>query len=588
MAFNGRFSGKAFFFGFLAGAKKIVENQHELNKINVYPVPDGDTGANLAATVRHIMDRVRPDSSYRKTIEEIADAALEGAVGNSGIIFAQYLYGLSRHSRDDSLENFISSLKEAVKVMTEAVAKPVEGTMITVIRDWAEYLENHKDETRNWLDLWVRALGRARQSLSETTQKLDVLARAHVVDAGAKGMVHFLEGVVDFLKKPSFRKAYIVLPSLFSDDDVAINLPETVAYRYCTETILKGRELDPHRIRESVQDLGDSLAVAGSGGAVRVHMHTDQPAVLFQRLGTYGILSNPKADDMRLQLEAAHRRKWKIALLTDSSCDLPPNLFDQYQIHMVPLHLFFGENQYLDKITIVPDQFYGMLDRTPVYPTTSQPSVKTFQTTYSRLASHYDSVIALHLTGKFSGTYANSLKAAERVAKETGKPIHVVDSEQLSGTLGLLVLKTARAVAQGLTHAEIIGRMREWISKTRLYVNVKTLRYMVRSGRVSPLKGRVANWLNLKPIVSMENGGSKLIDKSFGWKSGFRKMLKRIARTRVDEYCVLHAHNHEYAAEYASNLEKLTGKKAVFTLDISPAIGLHAGIGCVAVGLIAE
>jgi DegV family protein with EDD domain len=589
MANTNRFSGKAFFFGFLAGAKKIIENQHELNKINVFPVPDADTGTNLAVTMRHIMENVRPHESYRKTIDHIASAALEGAVGNSGIIFAQYLYGVSSESRDDSLPGLVLAFKNAVRHMMDAIANPVEGTMITVIREWAEFLENNRERFGNWRDLWNHSLDCARKSLSETTKKLDVLSRAHVVDAGARGMVLFLEGVMDFLKKPTFKKAYIELPSVFGlEDDVQADLPESVTYRFCTEAILKGQSLDRHQIQKTVEGLGDSLAIAGSEKTMRIHMHTSQPAQLFHRLKDFGTLSCQKADDMQIQLDTAHHRKWNIALLTDSSCDLPQDLMDFYQIHVIPLHLFFGENQYLDKLTVTPEQFYEMLEQSPVFPSTAQPAVKTFQTVYSRLASHYDSVIAIHLNHKFSGTYSNSLKAAERISLETGKPITVMDSKHLSGTLGLLVLRTARAVAQGLSHSEVVSHVHQWIFKTRIYVGVQTLKYMIRSGRVSPMKGHIANFLHLKPIVSIENGNSVLSDKSFTQRGSLKKILRRISGLHIWEYCVLHAHNKENASQYSEAIEKQTGKKPAFTMDISPVIGLHAGSGVVAVGLMSE
>ncbi len=138
---SGRLNGKGYYYLFLAGAKRILENQKELNRINVFPVPDADTGSNLASTVRTVIERVRPDRSYKVTSRAIAAAALEGARGNSGVIFAQFLYGLDAESRDApevSLTQFAQSARNAVRHMYEAIADPVEGTMITVIRKWAE------------------------------------------------------------------------------------------------------------------------------------------------------------------------------------------------------------------------------------------------------------------------------------------------------------------------------------------------------------------------------------------------------------------------------------------------------------------
>ncbi len=142
-------------------------------------------------------------------------------------------------------------------------------------------------------------------------------------------------------------------------------------------------------------------------------------------------------------------RKWNIALVTDSTCDLSQELIDFYQINVVPINLNFGDNHYLDKVTIQPDQFYDLLETHAEFPKTSQINEQAFTNLYSHLASHYDAIIAIHLTGQFSGTYANSVKAGERIKKEFNKPVHVIDSKNLSGALGLLVLKAAQNIEAG-------------------------------------------------------------------------------------------------------------------------------------------
>src|SRR5512143_312079 len=146
---SARLTGKGYYYAFLAGAKRILENQKELNRINVFPVPDADTGTNLASTVRAIIERVRPHRSFKITSAAIAAAALEGARGNSGVIFAQFLYGLSAEAQDApevSVAHFGQAVRRAVRYMDEAIAEPVEGTMITVIRKWAEALTARREE----------------------------------------------------------------------------------------------------------------------------------------------------------------------------------------------------------------------------------------------------------------------------------------------------------------------------------------------------------------------------------------------------------------------------------------------------------
>ena len=597
---GGRLTGKGYYYAFLAGAKRILENQKELNRINVFPVPDADTGSNLASTVRAIIERVRPHRSYKVTSTAIAAAALEGARGNSGVILAQFLYGLGAESRDASeisLAQFAQSARSAVRHMYEAIANPMEGTMITVIRQWAESVDAPKEESESFLKVLTRAQVRAVEALQETRHRLEAMRRANVVDAGSKGVVLFLEGMIDFLVKPSHKKLASVRGMAVEIEDAADIPVGDVRFRYCTEALIRPRPgaagLDKDALKRAIEGFGDSLVIAGSPEALRFHIHTDTPADLFFKIRDVGVIARQKADDMVRQSEAAHRRKWPIALVTDSTCDLPQALLDRYQVHVVPVQLSFGDSPYLDKVTITPDQFYTMLDERPEYPKTAQPAPQAFESLYTSLAGHYDSIVAVHLSQKLSGTYSNSLTAAARVAKQTGKTITVVDSKTLSGALGLLVLRLARLIEAGQSHDEVVAAAERGRSKARILVGVRTLKYMVRSGRVSPMAGVVAKLLNLKPIVSVsETGESKIFDKAFSQKGILRKTLRHLraalAAGRVRDYGILHAHNPKDAEAYAAEVEAVIGAKPAFIMDISPAIGANAGVGTVAVSFLAE
>jgi len=597
---GGRLTGKGYYYAFLAGAKRILENQKELNRINVFPVPDADTGSNLASTVRAIIERVRPHRSYKVTSTAIAAAALEGARGNSGVILAQFLYGLGAESRDASeisLAQFAQSARSAVRHMYEAIANPMEGTMITVIRQWAESVDAPKEDSESFLKVLTRAQVRAVEALQETRHRLEAMRRANVVDAGSKGVVLFLEGMIDFLVKPSHKKLASVRGLAVEIEDAADIPVGDVRFRYCTEALIRPRPgaagLDKDALKRAIEGFGDSLVIAGSPEALRFHIHTDTPADLFFKIRDAGVIARQKADDMVRQSEAAHRRKWPIALVTDSTCDLPQALLDRYQVHVVPVQLSFGDSPYLDKVTITPDQFYTMLDERPEYPKTAQPAPQAFESLYTSLAGHYDSIVAVHLSQKLSGTYSNSLTAAARVAKQTGKTITVVDSKTLSGALGLLVLRLARLIEAGQSHDEVVAAAERGRSKARILVGVRTLKYMVRSGRVSPMAGVVAKLLNLKPIVSVsETGESKIFDKAFSQKGILRKTLRHLraalAAGRVRDYGILHAHNPKDAEAYAAEVEAVIGAKPAFIMDISPAIGANAGVGTVAVSFLAE
>ena len=600
---SARLTGKGFYYAFLAGAKRILENQKELNRINVFPVPDADTGTNLASTVRAIVDRVRPHRSYKVTSAAIAAAALEGARGNSGVIFAQFLYGLSLESSDApevSVAHFGQSLRRAVRHMYEAIAEPVEGTMITVIRKWAEAMATRRDEPESLLKALTRAQARAVEALQETRHRLEAMRRADVVDAGSKGVVLFLEGMIDFLARPSHKKIAAVRKGAAEIEAVAEVPSGPVRFRYCTEALIKppagdpAAQLDRNWLKREIAGFGDSLVIAGPPEALRFHIHTDTPARLFHRIRQAGDIVFQKADDMRRQYEAAHLRRWPIALVTDSACDLPPETLDRYQIHVVPMRLNFGQTSFIDKVTITTDHFYARLDEQRELPSTAQPSPQAFESLYANLAAHYDSIIAVHLSRKLSGTYSTSLAAAKRVAAETGRTITVIDSRTLSGALGFVVLKAARLIAEGRSHDEAVAAAEAAVPRARLLVGVRTLENMVRSGRVSPMAGLAAKVLHLKPIVAMaESGEAKIFDKAFSQKGLLKKILRQLERgagagARVGDYCILHAHNPADAVAYAAQAEASFGRKPAFVMDISPAIGLHAGLGAVALAFLSE
>lgn len=588
--------GRYLYYTFLAGAQKILQNQIELNNINVFPVMDKDTGTNLASTIRSILDNTKPNRSFTKTADNIAEAAIIGARGNSGVIFAQFLYGLSIETKEKSsltIKEFAEIVKKSVRYIYEAVSNPIEGTMLTVIRDWADFIYSKKDTVLDFKQLVIDSFVVLKTSLQQTKEKLKILQQHNVVDAGAKGFVVFIEGITELISNPNMR-------NLISETTQNISLVHTeeltldsINHRFCTEALIKDIKLDNSEIQTILSNYGDSVVVAGAGKTTRIHVHTNKPAELFDELKDFGTITSQKVDDMIRQNEVITKRKWNIALVTDSTCDLSQDLIDFYQIHVVPLNVNFGENHYLDKVTITPHQFYDLLESSNEFPKTSQVNERAFTNLFSHLASHYDAIIAIHLTSQFSGTMQSAEKAAERISKEFDKPVYVFDSKNLSGALGLIVLRAAQAIEKGVSVDELISTIDGWIKKAKIYVSVKTLKYMVKGGRVSKQKGFISELLNVKPVVSMdEQGKSVLLRKTFSQKSNVKLVLKLIEqqmnKNKIKDYIVLHAHNESGAKNYSDKMKMLTGKDPISVVDISPVIGMNAGVGTTAVSIMFE
>jgi hypothetical protein len=258
---------------------------------------------------------------------------------------------------------------------------------------------------------------------------------------------------------------------------------------------------------------------------------------------------------------------------------------------MLPININFGENHYLDKVTIQPEQFYTLLKENKDTPKSSQVNEKSFTNLYSHLASHYDSIIAIHLSDKLSGTFNSSRKAAQAISKEFNKPISVINSKNLSGALGLVILRAAQAIEDGYSHDQIVNMAESWSNHLKIFVSVKSIKYLVRGGRVSAVRGLIARILNINPIVSIDETGKAVVfDKSFNQKANMEKVLgyvKKISQEKIIwNYIVLHANNDEAAKYYSDKMEILTHKNPVSVVNISPIIGANAGIGAAAVALL--
>jgi uncharacterized protein len=588
--------GRRLYYTFIAGARKVIEHQVELNKINVFPVNDGDTGTNLASTIRAVVETIHPHKSYKITADRIAETTLVNARGNSGIIFAQFLYGMSCETgnyKTITLNQFAESIKNSIRYIYEAVANPVEGTMLTVIKDWANYVYDNRHRITDFNEMLISSLGVLNRSLIATRSKLAVLAKANVVDAGAKGFVFFVEGITEFIANRNLKELIKVKAETGLFQKIEESIPERPDFRFCTEALIKNSKIDNKELLSILEKFGNSVVIAGSDRMKRLHVHTNSPAELFNELRNTGTLAFQKADDMVRQSDVVYNRKWNIALVTDSTCDLSQDLIDKYQVNILPININFGENHYLDKVTIQPEQFYNLLKENTEYPKSSQVNEKAFTNLYSHLASHYDSIIAIHLSDKLSGTFNSSQKAAQSISKEFGKPISVINSKNISGALGLLVFRAARAIEEGHSHDEIVSLVRRWTADLKIFVSVRNIKYLIRGGRLSAAKGLIARILNINPIITIDESGKAIVlDKAFNQRANMEKIMGHISKIRREKtiwnYIVLHANNTEAAQWYSGQMENMTGIAPVSVVNISPIIGANTGIGAAAVALLSD
>lgn len=585
---------ETFYYSLLSGAKRVIEERKDLNEINVFPVPDGDTGSNLASMMQTIINDASLDSDYNKTLISIADAALVGARGNSGIIFAQYINGIVDQLEDKDhldMDTFAAAIKNAVPYAYKAISNPVEGTMITVMREFSEAIESLKDQANDFTDLLSQAYEKIKVSLLKTRDTLSVLTKANVVDAGAKGFVHFIEGFLHFIKTGVYEESKPT-DAAIAIDHVEHDYDQDETYRYCTEALLSGDHLDKEAVRSVMESFGDSLVVAGNARKLRLHIHTNTPQHVFHALRPFGTIDEQKVDDMQAQYALAHNRKYKIALVTDSIADLPKSFVDNHQIYVVPINLLIEDSNYYDKLTITSEQFYSFMDSLEHYPTSAQPNVKTIENVYSFLSSYFDEIIAITVSEKMSGTYNVFNQAKERFDNDKTK-IHVINSKQNSGAEGLLVMKAAELIEAGKSMADVVETIESLRDQTEILVSVQTLKYMVRSGRVKKTVGLIGKITNLKPVISIDDTGEGIIfSKGFSLKGSTKKIKKHVkdvmAQQGIDRYAIVHANAKDRAHAYQDIFKDIIGKDPEYIMDISTIVAMSAGIGTVAIAYIKD
>ncbi|MFC1565621.1 DAK2 domain-containing protein [Candidatus Neomarinimicrobiota bacterium] len=576
---------------FQAGANSVTNDREYLNKINVFPVPDADTGTNLASTLQGIAHDLTLEESFGAVISNIANSALTYSRGNSGIIFSQFLIGINSKLEENekvSADEFSDAINHSVKILYDSLNNPVEGTIITVMKEWAKSFEKNTGKYADFSKLIKNSLHDAQKALENTPKQLEVLAKAGVVDSGAKGFVDFLTGIYDFIQSGNIKnmpKPEKIDTKITEHIHASIN---EINYRYCTEAIITNDNIDFIKLKKQLNKFGDSVVIAGSQKKLRFHIHTNEPDNLFESLRNYGNISNLKAEDMIRQFEISNEKKYPIALVTDSASDLPMTIIQDNQINVIPFTINFGETAYLDRVTLNHDRFYELLETDPNHPVTALPSPNSVKNLFSFLLTHYKQVICVHISKELSGTFDQT----EKIAKEFSKnELFVVNSKSLSVSEGLIAARIAEAIKNGSTFDEIKNNVSNWISNTKIFVDIATLKYMVRGGRISPLKGMMAKSLNIKPIVSLDDDGKGIAyGKTFSRNANFKKIVSEITqlvdKKEVWNYAIGHGKNGSRAEKYAEELEKVIGKPPLYIENIGPVVGAHNGIGVVGIGLI--
>lgn len=308
-------NGKTLRDAFISGANSIANQKAAVDELNVFPVPDGDTGTNMSMTMSNALialERMHDDVTVSEVAEQTASALLRGARGNSGVILSLIFRGFSKGfngKKEASVEDFVSALAQGVSGAYKSIMKPTEGTILTVARLASERAAAVSVSVDNEVLLWEEACKAASEALEDTPNLLPALKKAGVVDAGGKGLLIIFEAMLGVFKGgdivktdlPSEKKAVTIdtFSSTVGDYDEEIN------FTYCTEMLItkSADSNDCSKLRAYLETIGDCVVVVDDDDIIKVHVHTNNPGKAIERALKFGTINLPKVENMKMQHE---------------------------------------------------------------------------------------------------------------------------------------------------------------------------------------------------------------------------------------------------------------------------------------------
>lgn len=319
---------------FLAGARNLEAKKEWINELNVFPVPDGDTGTNMTMTIMSAASEVSAleNADMETLAKAISSGSLRGARGNSGVILSQLLRGFTRSVRKSEVLDasaIAAAMERAVETAYKAVMKPKEGTILTVAKEAALKAVEIAPEAEELQPFFDEVFAHAEETLARTPEMLPVLKEAGVVDSGGQGLLEVMRGAIDGFMGKEIDYSVFEKSSSPSVTKISPQAEADIKFGYCTEFIIllesPVSEEEEHKFKEFLTSIGDSIVVVADEEIIKVHVHTNHPGQAIERALTYGALSRMKIDNMREEhQEKLIKDAEKLAKEQEEAEKLPP------------------------------------------------------------------------------------------------------------------------------------------------------------------------------------------------------------------------------------------------------------------------
>lgn len=595
----------------LLSYKKIEENKEQINKINVFPVPDQDTGSNMAKTLSGIKEAI--EGKEFKDLKEISEAALDGALtaaqGNAGVIYVGFLASFlplldspigneisngvknpacpvrKNFSNGVDAKKLAIAFEKGAERARQSIQNPKEGTILDVIDAAALTFKKEAEKEKDITQILKIAVEKAREALLATREKMEIFRKANVVDAGGLGFLMILESYSEVLEGEKKEEKKEEKPS-----EKIKRFVQVLSHRYEIIALIEDPKLDEEKIKDKLSKLGNSIDIVRVGNKAKIHIHTDYPDETKNLIREMGQIQNLRIEDMAKEVAGEPSvRKVSIGIVTEGNIVLlPEKVLERYQIETVDAVVDWPEEENLPGENIFQKMREADKRGIKNFPKTSQAPQKSYLEAFKKQLEKFEKVLCLSITSKVSGCYNSACQAREMLKEEERERIYILDSLQAAASQALLILKAIEMIQEQREINEILDELKKMSPQAHLYIIFEDPKWIEAGGRISKSQ---ANWIrrmkkiNLHPLITIKAGiitkGGIIFAKDMA-EALFKRTSKESRKVRLGgekiRVIIQHADNSEEAEKLRQMLKEIKAEVPFIGLA-SPVMCAHTGPG---------
>lgn len=469
----------------LLSYERIEQEKEEINKINVFPVPDQDTGSNTAKTLTGVKEVI--EGKDFKTFSDLAEAILDGALtaaqGNVGVIYTGFLAGFLPELKEPiNVKNLAIAFEKGAKRAEESIQDPKEGTILDVINAAALTFKKQSNKEKSLVNVFEKAVKNANKALLLTREKMEILKKANVVDAGGMAFLIILESHLEALKGNGRRTKEQERRS-----EKVKRFIQIISNRYEVVALIMNPDLKIEEIKEKLKRLGNSIDIVQVKNKMKIHIHSDYPNEVRDVLRNIGQIKNLRIEDMAKEVVGEKSiEAVSIGIVTETSSMLLPKIIERYQIQLIDC-----EKNWPEKEKLKVDIFQKLKERKK---RKTNLSSKVYLDAFEKQIKKFDNVLCITCSSKLYDYYDLANKA-ESISSNS-KKVFVLDSLNIGTGQALVVLKAIELIQEQREIEKIIKELQAFIPKIHSNIIFESLK-----------KEREIDKIQIHPILEIKNGG---------------------------------------------------------------------------------